>query len=224
VGLLIIRNIFILFAVILLSDLAYSQSKGGKRLKVSKLGFVYQTFSGDKNKSLADGAASYGAELSVDSGGEYLRYYMKTKVMYSAGKQNFLDDTTEVKSNYKLTQIMPELGVSFYPVARKNQGLNLYLWGVGVVSYNVLELAPLSTTASNGTVTPVTSYAKLNSRDQGFGYGGGGGFGFEIIMGGRKTGQFSMYGEAGFREQVTQLANQSQFQLNSIQFVLGLGF
>ncbi len=223
-GLQIARNIFILFAIILFSDQAFSQAKGGKRLKISKLGFVYQTFSGDRNKSLADGAASYGAELSVDSGGEYLRYFMKTKVTYSEGKQIFLDDTTEVKSNYKLTQIMPELGFSFYPVARKNQGLNLYLWGVGVVSYNVLELSPISTTASNGTVTAVTSYTKLNSRDQGFGYGGGGGFGFEIILGGRKTGQFSMYGEAGFRQQITQLAKQSQFQLNSIQFVVGLGF
>lgn len=217
------RHFIILFFILFCSAQSYSQAKG-KRLKISKLGFVYQTFSGDKNKSLADGAASYGAELSVDSGGEYLRYFMKTKVMYSSGKQNFLDDTTEVKSNYNLTQIMPELGVSFYPVARKNQGLNLYLWGVGVVSYNVLELAPLSTTASNGTVTPVTSFTKLNTRDQGFGYGGGGGFGFEIIMGGRKSGQFSLYGEAGFRQQVTQLAKQSQFQLNSIQFVVGLGF
>ena len=121
------RHFIILFFILFCSAQSYSQAKG-KRLKISKLGFVYQTFSGDKNKSLADGAASYGAELSVDSGGEYLRYFMKTKVMYSSGKQNFLDDTTEVKSNYNLTQIMPELGVSFYPVARKNQGLNLYLW------------------------------------------------------------------------------------------------
>ena len=119
---------------------------------------------------------------------------------------------------------MPELGVSFYPVARKNRGLNLYLWGVAVASYNVLELAPISTTAENGTVSPVTSYTKLNSRDQGFGYGGGGGFGFEIIAGSGKTGQYTMYGEAGFRQQITQLAKQSQFQLNSIQFVVGLGF
>ena len=222
-GSVFIRNSLILLVLFLCSAQAFSQAKG-KRLKISKLGFVYQTFSGDRNKSLADGAASYGAELSVDSGGEYLRYFMKTKVMYSSGKQNFLDDTAEVKSNYILTQIMPELGVSFYPVARKNRGLNLYLWGVGVVSYNVLELAPISSTAENGTVSPVTSYTKLNSRDQGFGYGGGGGFGFEIIAGSGKTGQYTMYGEAGFRQQITQLAKQSQFQLNSIQFVLGLGF
>ncbi len=223
-GLRYIRNTVILFVIFFCSAQAFSQGKGGKRLKISKLGFVYQTFSGDRNKSLADGAPSYGAELSVDSGGEYFRYFMKTKIMYSEGKQNFLDDATEVKSNYSLTQIMPELGFSFYPVARKNQGLNLYLWGVGIVSYNVLELKPISSTASNGTITPVTSYTKLNTRDQGFGYGGGGGFGFEIIFGSRKTGQFSVYGEAGFRQQIAQLANQSQFQLNSIQFSLGLGF
>jgi hypothetical protein len=218
------RNILILLAIIFCSAHSFSQAKGGKRLKISKLGIVYQTFSGDRNKSLADGAASYGAELSVDAGGEYIRYFMKTKVMYSVGKQNFLDDTTEVKSNYNITQIMPELGLSFYPVARKNRGLNLYLWGVGVVSYNVLELSPISSTAENGTVSPVTSYTKLNSRDQGFGYGGGGGFGFEIIAGSGKTGQYTMYGEAGFRQQITQLAKQSQFQLNSIQFVVGIGF
>lgn len=217
------RHFIILFFIIFCSAQSYSQAKG-KRLKISKLGFVYQTFSGDKNKSLADGGASYGTELSVDAGGEYLRYFMKAKIMYSSGQQVFLDNTAEVKSNYKLTQIMPEIGVMLYPVARKDRGLNLYVWGAGVASYNLLDLSPISSTSANGTVTAVTAYTKLNSRDQGFGYGGGGGLGFEIITGGRKTGQFSMYGEAGFREQVTQLANQSQFQLNSIQFVLGLGF
>ena len=187
------------------------------------MGAVYQTFSGDKNKSFGDSTApGYGGEMALDAGGEYFRYFVKAKVISSEGSQNFLDNTTEVKSNYKLTQMSGELGFLVYPVARKDRGLNLYLWGCGTVGYNLLDLNPISTT-SGTTVTAVTTYTKLQTRDQGYSYGAGGGIGFEILFG-KKSNQWAVYGEAGFREQFAQLAGRTDFQLNSVQFSLGLGF
>lgn len=195
-----------------------------KKMKFSKAGLLYETYSGDHNKSFSEGSAGYGAELGVDSGGEYLRYFVKAKVLNVTGQQTFLDDTTEVKSNYKFTEISPELGLMLYPIARKDRGLNLYIWGTGILSYNFLDLTPISSTTNNSTVA-VTAYTKLKTRDQAYGYGVGSGIGFEAILsGGRKSNMFALYGEVGFRQQQTVLANQNAFQINSIQFALGVGF
>ncbi len=219
-----LRWLFSFFILIIISnENAFAQSRG-KKMKISKIGFIYETFSGDKNKSFAEGTASYGGELAVDDGGEYFRYFVKAKILYSAGQQNFLDNAIEIKSNYKLTQISPEFGLTFYPVARKNRGLNLYVWGLGILSYNLLDLSPISSTV-NGATTSVTTYVKLKSRDQGYSYGGGGGIGFEIILNSaRRTNMFTIYGEAGFQQQIAQLANLTNYQLNSVQFTFGLGF
>jgi hypothetical protein len=219
---LIFFSIFIF--VIFFNENTKAQSRG-RKTKISKIGFVYQTFSGDKNKSFGEStAASYGGELSLDDGGDHFRYFVKTKIMVAEGQQNFLDNTTEVKSNFKLTQISPEFGVMLYPVARKNSGLNLYVWGSGVLGYNLLDLSPISST-SGTTVTSVTTYSKLKSRDQGYSYGGGAGIGFDIIFSlGRRSGSMTMYGEAGFKEQISELANVKNFQVNAAQFTFGVGF
>lgn len=208
--------------IVFLTENTQAQSRL-KKMKISKFGAVYQTFSGDKNKSFGESnSPGYGGELSLDSGGEYFRYFVKAKIINSEGSQNFLDNMTEVRSNYKLTQIGGELGFSFYPVARKGSGLNLYMWGTGAVGYNLLDLKPVSSIIGT-TVTPVTTYSKLKTRDQGYSYGAGGGIGFEILFG-RKSTISAVYGEAGFREQFAQLAGRTDFQLNSVQFVLGVGF
>ena len=119
----------------------------------------------------------------------------------------------------------PELGVSFYPVRRGDKGLNLYVWGAGIASYNYLEIDPISTT-SGTTTTSVTRFTKLKNKDQGYGLGGGAGIGFEMMFGGggRSGGRFLIYGEVGFREQSAQLASSTEFQLQSVSYSLGFGF
>ncbi len=195
-----------------------------RNAKFAKIGFIYQTYSGDKDISLAEGAAGYGAEMTIDSGGDIFRYFMKAKMIYSAGTQNFLDNVTEVKSNYKFTQVAPELGFTLYPVPKKKSGLNLYVWAVGIATYQFVDLSPISSVVS-GTTTAVSSYTKLKSRDQGYGYGGGGGIGFDIFFSERSRPWIkSIYGEVGFRDQVAQMAGREDFQIKSINFIVGLGF
>jgi hypothetical protein len=219
------RNLFKVIFIIcfFIAENSFAQARL-KNVKLPKVGFIYETYSGDKDKSIANGGAGYGIELAIDTGGDYLRYFLKTKMIYSTGQDTFLDNATEVLSTYKLTQVVPELGISIYPVPRKTAGMNLYVSLSGVASYNLLDLTPISKVVS-GTTSSVTSFTKLRSRDQGYGYGGGVSAGFEVLLGRKAKAWISaLYGEVGFRQQYALLANQSDFQLNSFQFVLGAGF
>lgn len=224
-GVGLIKKLYLVFMFFsfFIAENALSQARL-KNVKSPKMGFIYETYSGDKDKSIANGGAGYGVELAIDTGGDYFRYFLKTKMIYSTGQDNFLDNATEVLSTYKLTQVVPELGLNIYPVPRKTAGLNLYVGLSGVVSYNLLDLSPISKVVS-GATTSVTSYTKLRSRDQGYGYGGGVSAGFEVLMGRKAKSWISaVYGEVGFRQQNAMLANQTDFQLSSFQFVLGVGF
>jgi hypothetical protein len=207
--------------MMIISENVFAQSRL-KNPRISKVGFLYQTYSGDKNISLADGAAGYGAEMMIDAGGDIFRYFTKAKIIYSQGTQNFLDNGTEVKSNYKLTQVAPEVGLAFYPVARKNSGLNLYIWVAGIATYQFVDLTPISST-TGGVTTTVMSYTKLKNRDQGYGYGAGGGIGFDAVFS-MKSRVKSIYGEVGFRDQIAQVAGRDDFQIKSINFIFGFGF
>ncbi len=218
-----IRLFLILILVTITSGSLWAQSKL-RNAKFSKIGFIYQTYSGDKDISLAEGAAGYGLEMTIDSGGDVFRYFMKAKMIYSAGTQNFLDNGVEVKSDYKFTQVAPEFGFTLYPVPKKKSGLNLYVWAVGIATYQFVDLTPISSVVS-GATTSVTSYSKLKNRDQGYGYGGGGGIGFDIFFGERSRPFIkSIYGEVGFRDQIAQMAGREDFQVKSINFIMGFGF
>lgn len=217
-----LRLLFIFFIFTTENLLAQSKLRNAK---FSKIGFIYQTYSGSKDVSFAEGGVGYGAEMTIDSGGDVFRYFMKAKVIYSEGTQNFLDNLTEVKSSYKFTQVAPELGFTIYPVAKKKSGLNLYVWAVGILSYQFFDLTPISTVTSGGSVTAVTTFAKLKNRDQGYGYGAGGGLGFDIFFSEKSRPWIkSIYGEVGFREEAAQIANRTDFEIKSIDFMLGFGF
>ena len=216
--------IFLFIFFIFTAENTTAQSKL-RNAKFSKIGFVYQAYSGNKNISFAEGGAGYGIEMAIDSGGDIFRYFTKAKVIYSEGTQNFLDNSTEVRSAYKFTQVAPELGFTVYPVAKKKSGLNLYVWAVGILSYQFFDLTPISKVTNGGVTTSVTTYAQLKNRDQGYGYGAGGGIGFDMFFSEKSRPVIkSMYGEIGFREQAAQIANRNDFQINSINFMVGFGF
>ncbi len=194
---------------------------GGKsNTGYAKFAVTTESFTGAKNKSLTGGPQSYGGEIGVDAGFNILRYYAKLKVSSSSGSTTFLDNNVETRANFSLLQVNPELGLAFYPVGRNERGLNLYLFGGGSFSMNLLELKPLYIVSSGAAAT---TFTKLQTRQQGYGYGFSGGIGFEIVFGNAKSSKKMIYGEAGVKQTTADLADRTDFQLNSLFFTLGVG-
>lgn len=198
---------------LILPSVSVSAGAGRGSFQSTKVGLLLYDYSGSANKSFALGSPGYGFELTADTGNTYLRYFFKSRFTLAEGKQNFSDAGTVFSSSYKFIQFAPEIGISFYPVSRRTKGLNIYLWGVGGVSYNNLELKNLLLTST------------IHSKDQSFGYGYGGGIGFEFILDSSASGGYYLiYGEAGFREGRTNLVNYDQFDVGGATYSIGLGF
>jgi hypothetical protein len=186
----------------------------------AKFGGSSESYTGDKNKSISNGGIGYGGEIGVDAGLNLLRYYAKLKVFSSSGNQDLLDNTVETKTKFSLIQIAPEVGISLYPVGRNDKGLNLYFFGGGIFSMNLLELKPVSIVSTGAAAT---TFTKLQTKQQGFGYGPTGGIGFEIVIGSNKTSKKMIYGEFGAKQITAKLADRTDFQINSLFFTLGFG-
>lgn len=202
----------LVLSLILLAG-SVNAASGRGAFQTTKLGLLFQDYSGAATKSFAQGNPGYGMELTADAGNTYLRYFFKSRFIFADGVQNFSDAGTVFSSTYKYSQFSPELGLSFFPVSRKTKGLNIYLWGVGGISYNNLEVKNL----------PVNSL--IRAKDQSFGYGYGAGIGFEFILTSGSSGNFYLiYGEAGFREARTSLTNYDQFEVGGATYSVGFGF
>ena len=75
-NLIVLIFLFIVFFIEKTQAQSRLQSQAGK-IKTSKIGIVYQTLSGDKNKAFGDSATpGYGGELALDAGGDYFRYFV----------------------------------------------------------------------------------------------------------------------------------------------------
>ncbi len=193
-------------------DLALAVTRKGE-FQSTKVGFIQQNFTGADKQSFSKGSPSYGVELSIDSGGEYLRYFFKTRITNSIGSQNFLNGATTFFSKYEYTSIEPEIGAAFFPVARNDRGLNIYLWGVGGVSYNNLSIEAI----------PAISTIKPKAQEFGTGYGAG--LGFELIAFTTRSGKrLLLYTEVGFRDYRAPLAGLNAFEVSGMTFSAGFGF
>ena len=187
-----------------------AESRGAFRS--TKIGLIQENYSGPNNTSFALGNPGTGLELTLDSGYSVFRYFFKTRFIVSEGAQNFLSSGTAFNSKYKFSQFAPEIGVSFFPIPRREKGVNIFLWGAGAISYNNLELKNLPTTTT------------LQSKEQAFGYGYGGGLGFELIIAPSKGGsRYLIYGEVGFRDERADLV-KTQFEISGMTYSIGLGF
>jgi hypothetical protein len=205
---------FILVFVFLSPLILQAQARAKKTVfQTTKVGLIQENYSGTSNNSFALGGPGYAFEMSTDSGGNFLRYFLKGRISYSEGKQNFLNTNgTPFLSTYKYSGFSPEIGIALYPVSRRESGVNMYMWGVGIVSYNYLDLA---TIPANSTI---------KSKDQGFGTGYGGGLGFEfMIAASRGGGRYLAYGEVGFRDERAQLVQSKQFEISGMTFCIGFG-
>lgn len=209
---LLIRIFYVLFLLSLTSEVFALSRKG--EFQSTKVGFVQQNYTGAAKQSFAEGSPSYGVELSIDTGGQHLRYFFKTRVTNSIGSQNFIKNSITYGSKYEYTSIEPELGLSLFPVARKEKSLNLYFWGVGGVSYNNLSIDNVPTTVTG-----------VKSKAQEFGSGYGAGLGFEFILytsrGGNK---FLAYSEVGFRDYRAPIAGLNAFEISGMTMSFGFGF
>lgn len=209
------QNTLILIILIFAFDFAEAQQRTKKsEFQATKVGFILMNYSGSTNKSFSQGANGYALELSSDSGGSYFRYFLKGRISHSEGKQNFVDNVnTMFNSTYKFSGFSPEIGISVYPVRRRESGLNMYLWGVGIVSYNYLDLATIPASSS------------VKQRDQGYGTGYGGGLGFEFVIAPSRSGsRYLVYGEVGFRDERVNLLQRTDFEIAGMSYSLGFGF
>ena len=201
-----------LVILLLQSSTVFALSRKGQ-FQSTKLGATQQNYTGNDHASFANGSPAYGVELSIDTGGNHLRYFFKARINHSFGSQNFTKGSTTFFSKYDYTAIEPELGVALYPVARDEKGLNIYVWGVASISYNYLS------------INTVPSTVAIESKGQEFGTGYGAGIGFEYILAALRTGQKIMvYSEVGFRDASAALAGLEVFEVSGMTVSLGLGF
>lgn len=212
-----------LFTTLFLMSLIFSNStfaqtrmlsRSGEH-KAKKFGLTFQNYTGPVYKSFTEGSPAYGFELSTDDGGKHFRYFFKARFNHSQGRQNFRKDNTIYLSKYEFMNAEPEIGISFFPVARADRGLNIYLWGAGNISYNYLHLMNIPTTVSG-----------VDPKSQQFGAGYGGGVGFDLLFSGgsRTSGKKMLYAEIGFRESFVALAGYERFEISGLAAAVGFGF
>ena len=179
----------------------------------TKVGFTTTNYAGPAKNSFAEGSPSYGLELSIDGGNSYTRYFYRARVNESIGGQNFIKNGTTYFSNYEFYSVEPEIGGALYPVQRQEHGLNIYLWVVGNLSYNFLNLKSVPSTVN------------VDPKSQALGYGAGGGIGFELIFASTKGGnKLMVYSEVGFRDGTAGLAGQNSFEVSGLTASVGFGF
>lgn len=216
-----LKYILLLF-ILGTASFSWGQSRlRGGTTKTTKIGISYSNYTGPDNTSFSKGSSGFGLEASIDDGGKYLRYYFKAGADYSNGSQAFIKNTTVYTSKYEYFAISPEIGLSLYPVARRDRGLNIYLFGFGQISYNYLNIMNIPTTVTG-----------VNAKSQEFGAGYGGGVGVELNWSGGMglssvkdtAGRNVIYAELGFVNSSAPLAGQNRFELSHIKGVLGYGF
>lgn len=187
-----------------------------KSFRTYRVGATTQSYSGTDKLSFSKGSPSYGAEATVDTGGNYLRYFLRGRYNVASGSQNFLKSGTTYFSKYDYSSIEAELGLNYYPFSRKIKGANLYFWGGGNISYNSLTLSNV----------PSGVNVSKNENETGTGYGAG--VGVEYLLSGAKgssaNSPWMIYAEAGYRDLRAPLTGQDTFEITTLGFTFGLGF
>lgn len=221
----LMRKHILLLLILTCAQLSWAQQRfrgSSSGAKTTKIGLTYANYTGPDYTSFSKGSPSYGIEASIDDGGSYLRYFFKAGADYANGTQPFSKNNIVYTSKYEFFSISPEIGLILYPVAKRNSGLNIYLFGFGQVSYNYLNIMTIPNTVTG-----------VNSKSQEFGAGYGGGLGIEYNM--SASAAFSnaressasksvIYAELGFCDSYAPLAGQNRFELSSIKGTVGYGF
>lgn len=192
------------------TDTVYAQNE---HFQKTKLGTYYALYSGEKNTSFSNGANSFGFEGSMETQGAIVSIYTKGRILSSAGRQTFLDGSTEITSSYTFYQTQLELGGHLYLVPRRRKGINVYLGAGGILGYSHLALSSANTTLSS-----------LKKVDQSLTTGASGHVGMEWIINYQSPRKWTLSSEVGYAVENANLAGTNQFKLNSFYISLGLGW
>ncbi|MBC7741055.1 MAG: hypothetical protein H7061_02580 [Bdellovibrionaceae bacterium] len=209
-----------LIAVILFSYLLllFTNSKSyAEDMTVSvsskRLSLLQQIYTGAEYKSFSKSAPAFGIQFSIDRGHDIIRYYLKGRFTYSESQQSFLNSVSPFTSRFNFASAGAELGFNLYPFLQRPKGFSTYVNFAGVGSYNQLEMET------------VPSGSKFSKNEQAFSYGYGGGLGLEWLIDPAQTKtRWLLFGEIGYRYEVTALAQQNAFEISGLMASFGFGF
>lgn len=206
----ILLSIFSIFAGIFLMS---SESLGqAQAYKSSKIQLFQVNYSGEKNKSFADGGIGFGLEIQSDFGRSWGRVYGKTRGTLASGRQSFLDGASQVNCNYTFYQGQFELGLVLMPIPGREKGMNVFVSGAGTLGYNWLSL------------TSSTTLSQLKPSDSASSLGYVTGVGVEWTLGKALGKKHMLTGEINYRSDRTNLAGQSEFNLTGLSIHFGYGW
>lgn len=198
--------------IIFFTLLVFSFKSESKQTQKTKIGYIQENFTGTDKQSFSNGSPAYGAELSIEKGGKYIGYFLKTKVSNSIGSQNFIKSGITYFSKYEFTAIETDLGLTVFPLGKNNdERINVYIWGAAGISYNNLSISSV----------PATVNVKAKSQEFGTGYSVG--LGVELALFKREGGILA-YSEVGLREYRAPIAGLSAFEISGMTFSFGIGF
>ncbi len=198
-------------SVISLPGRAHAGSSSGVSFQSTRLQVFQVNYSGEKEKSFAEGGFGFGIEAYGDWGRPWGRIYTKARAGQASGRQAFLDGTTASVLNYSFYQGQFETGLAFFPVPARDTGLALYISAGGDLSYNWLAL-------DSSTLTSL----KRSESALGIGYTAGTGVEWTVSKAAGK--KRVLTGEITYRVETTSLAGQSRFDLSGLAIHLGYGW
>lgn len=197
--------------MLFLSGIAHA-AKNSTNYPTASFHAIQHNYSGEKNKSFGESPTGYGVGVKILTQREYIVPYVGINYGAQNGKQSFLDGTTSLNSNYNYQYASGEFGIYFFPIGRRERGLNVYINGAGLGSYNSLSLK------NSNTLTYIPK------SEQNFGTGYKGHVGFEWILQTRGTRtKWTLYTEIGFKKETVKLIKQD-FNLDTLNYSVGLGW
>lgn len=168
-------------------------------------------YSGEKGRSFAESGAGFGGAITVTRDGIYFVPFFSFGISTVSNRQVFLDGATQVTSAFTYYAANTDLGLQFFPIARRKSGFNLYVKGGGILGYNLLAINRAATL----TTIPYS--------DQAFSFGYLAGVGTELVFKSMGPRKWSLTAEVLFREESATLMER-QFDLSSLQIALGIGW
>lgn len=205
-------TLLLTFTFLLISSRIARAYQQGSSFPTTNLHVTQHNYSGEKNKSFGASPVGYGVGIKILTQREYFVPFVGIDFGGHTGRQSFLDGATTVNSNYNYQYGSGEFGIYFFPIGRRERGINLYVNGSGVASYHSLSLK---------TSEVLTNISKA---EQNFGTAYKGNVGFEWIMQNRgNRAKWTLYTEIGFKKETIKLLKQN-FSLDTLNYSVGLGW
>lgn len=203
---------FLIFAILLFTGGMAHAAQQASNYPTASFHLTQHNYSGEKNKSFGESPTGYAIGVNILTQREYIVPYVGVNYGAQNGKQTFLDGTTEFSSNYNYQYASGEFGVYFFPIGRRERGLNVFVNGAVAGSYNSLSLKTSS------------SFTNIPKSEQNFGTAYKGNVGFEWILQSRGTRtKWTAYAEIGFKKETVKLLKQD-FNLDTLNYTIGVGW